>query len=161
MPMYQVPKQIVVTIPQNANDKVRLISFKLDDNTILKNAIVEVYFKGMPNLADYSNLAKNKIRLELHGSSTPTASSSADPAPSTPAASPHRPCRSMRISSSRACLTIQRQIFYSTASIMLRAATHRTHIRTKSPHRENMVTSLYKKERCWRALQIRPKLEGA
>ena len=74
MPIYQVPKQIVVTIPQNANDKVRLISFKVDDNTILRNAIVEVYFKGVPGLADYSNLAKNKIRLELHGSSTPTAS---------------------------------------------------------------------------------------
>lgn len=74
MPIYQVPKQIVVTIPQDENDKVRLISFKVDDNTILKHAIVEIYFKGMPSLPDYSNLLQYKLRLELHASSTPTSS---------------------------------------------------------------------------------------
>lgn len=75
MPIYQIPKQMVVTIPRLETDRVRLISFKLDDNTILKHAIVEMYFKRIPEAFDFGQPNAHNLKLELHASATPTASS--------------------------------------------------------------------------------------
>jgi len=75
MAINQIPKRLVVTIPRLATDKVRLISFKPDDNTILKSAIVEMYFQRIPESFVFGQPNAHNLRIELHGSSNPTASS--------------------------------------------------------------------------------------